>query len=131
MNGQPLKIVGRPAEGYVVVVPERASSDVIEWESFGVRRKSRFRFEVIDPPAVTGLEPTSGPPGTRVTLHGKHLLPNARVSLGGVGVVLIERSATRIVVTVPQTAVSNVFEVQSGGAALRSPLFTVTKPPAR
>jgi hypothetical protein len=127
-NGQPLKIVGRPAEGYLVVIPDRAVSDHLEWESFGVRRRSRFRFEVINPAVLTGLVPKAGAPGTRVTITGTHLGHDAKVSFGGVAVPLVERTAEKLVVIVPPNAVSNVFEVRTTTATLRTSMFTVVKP---
>jgi hypothetical protein len=129
-NGQPLKIVGRPAEGYLVVIPDRAVSDHLEWESFGVRRRSRFRFEVINPAVLTGFVPKVGAPGTRVTITGMHLGHDAKVSFGGVAVPLVERTAEKLVVIVPPNAVSNVFEVRTTTATLRTAMFTVVKPAA-
>jgi hypothetical protein len=127
-NGHELKIIGRPPEGYLVLIPENAVTDFIESESFGVRKRSRFKFEVIQPPMLTGMQPQSGPPGTRVTLSGRSLGPDVRVSFGGIGVPLVERTAERLVVVVPN-APSNVFEVRVGSAApLRTPVFQVLRP---
>ncbi|MBI5480016.1 MAG: IPT/TIG domain-containing protein [Deltaproteobacteria bacterium] len=127
-NGRELKIIGQPPEGYLVLIPENAVTDYIEWESFGVRKRSRFKFEVIQPPMLTGMQPQSGPPGTRVAISGRALGPDVRVSFGGLGVPIVERSAERLLVVVPN-APSNVFEVRVGSAApLRTPMFRVLRP---
>ena len=127
-NGHELKIIGRPPEGYLVVIPDNAVTDHIEWESFGVRKRSRFKFEVIQPPTLTGMQPGSGPPGTRVAITGRSLGPDVRVSFGGIGVPVVERAADRLLVVVPN-APSNVFEVRVGGAPpLRTPMFRVVRP---
>jgi hypothetical protein len=127
-NGHELKIIGRPPEGYLVLIPENAVTDHIEWESFGVRKRSRFKFEVIQPPVLTGMQPGSGPPGTRVAITGRSLGPDVRVAFGGIGVPVVERSAERLLVVVPN-APSNVFEVRvGGGPVLRTPMFKVIRP---
>ena len=126
-NGHELKIIGRPPEGYLVLIPANAVTDYIEWESFGVRKRSRFKFEVIQPPRLTGMHPTSGSPGTRVTISGRSFGSEVRVSFGGVGVPIAERSPDRLLVIVPN-APSNVFEVRVGSVTLRTPRFNVVRP---
>lgn len=52
-------------------------------------------------PLVGRVEPSSGPPGTRVTIHGQNFLPGSTVMFGGVDAVVEEITPMRIVAVVP------------------------------
>lgn len=83
------------------------------------------------PPAISSIEPASGPPTTVVTLNGSNFdasLSNIAVRFNGALGTIVSATATRIVVVVPFGAstgpiVVSVFDQQTSG-----PVFTVTAP---
>ena len=83
------------------------------------------------PPAVSGIAPEAGPPGTRVVLSGSHLAPDCAVWFGGLRArVLPDATATRVRVEVPRGARSGPLEVvTAGGDALSEDVFTVVPVP--
>lgn len=90
-------------------------------------------FSCTQPPEISGIDPTTGPPGTPITIHGAHLVEGTTVRLGGV-------ELGELVVTPPGTVTGTVpTELTAGQADLvlttpagrvsRSAAFSVTVPP--
>jgi len=79
-------------------------------------------------PTVAAIEPASGPPGTEVTLSGRHFDRVTAVSFGGeplaAGGFTVD-SPTRIRVRVPAGAASGVFRLGTAAGHVDSPVFTV------
>jgi hypothetical protein len=81
-------------------------------------------------PRITGVEPSSGPPGSPVTIRGENFSPRLtknRVSLGGRPVLVRSATPTALEVTVPEAATSGPFEVEvaQAGQARSEQAFTV------
>ena len=69
-------------------------------------------------PAITGLSPGRGVPGTIVVIQGEGFDPDVTrnvVSFSGVGAGIIFATSTTLTVTVPATATSGPVRVQVGG----------------
>ena len=82
------------------------------------------------PPTISGFSPTSGQPGTSVTITGTNLTGAAGVTFGGASAAFSVDSSTQITATVPSNAVTGHVSVTTGaGTAVSSNTFTVTSPP--
>jgi hypothetical protein len=58
------------------------------------------------PPVIERLEPTSGPPGTVVTMIGRFFRPDMQLRLGDVPVEVLTRLTTRWTFHIPPNATS-------------------------
>ena len=82
-------------------------------------------------PAVTAVNPTSGPPTTVVTLSGTSFdssTTNVSVSFGGIPATVVSASQSQITAIVPFGAVSGPVTVTVFGQQATGPVFTVTGP---
>lgn len=83
-------------------------------------------------PTADRVTPTSGPPGTRVTLDGHGFLRGMAVYLGGVLLPIVRRTPTRLVVRIPEGARSGPLLVTYGDEEERAGDFEVrATPPSR
>jgi hypothetical protein len=79
-------------------------------------------------PAINGISPASGPPGTRVTITGSGFTGATSVTLAGRAVGFSVSSDSQIVATIPNGGKSGTFRVTTpNGSATSSQTFTVTK----
>ncbi|HEX9005067.1 MAG TPA: putative Ig domain-containing protein, partial [Blastocatellia bacterium] len=77
-------------------------------------------------PTITLMTPSSGAPGTTVTILGANLLNAAALSFGGVSAAFTATSATSMVATVPPGALTGPVTVTTpNGAATSAVTFTV------
>jgi|GEM_PF-3399069 len=87
------------------------------------------------PPTITGFTPTSGPPGTAVTISGTHFytdpLSIASIELNGAPISIRSWSDTAIVVVIPEGAASGQFTVNTPVrlSVTSAGSFTVTQSP--
>lgn len=82
-------------------------------------------------PVITSFTPTSGMPGTTVTITGTDLGGTTAVALGTQATTFTVVSATSITFTVPAAAQSGPVKVTTpAGSATTTTLFTVTATPA-
>jgi hypothetical protein len=126
-----LPIVERSAQGYVVTIPANAQSGVIEWESYGKRFSSKWRFQVLQPAAITGYAPTSGVPGTQVTISGANFTAQAKVFFGNTPCQIVKRQlpGTLVIVIPPTAAGADYLWVEDGGVRVKTAApFTVVAP---
>ncbi len=86
-------------------------------------------------PTITGIGPTSGPPGTQVTIFATNISPDPsgtgnQVAFNGVPANFTMTTPTEILATVPGTATTGpvTVTVVSTGAVATGPVFTVTAP---
>jgi hypothetical protein len=79
-------------------------------------------------PTADRVTPTSGPPGTRVTLVGHGFLRGVAVYLGGVLLPIVRRTPTRLVVRIPEGAQSGTLLVTYGDEEERAGDFEVSAP---
>jgi hypothetical protein len=127
-----LAIVERQPEGYVVAIPPNAVSGPIEWESYGRRQATRFRFDVLTPPRLAGFSPTSGPTGTQVTVTGSDFSNRTVVYFGNLPCPVVRRVLpTQLVAVIPQNAAgTDYIHVEEGGQRIKSQqTFQVIAPP--
>jgi hypothetical protein len=127
-----LAIVEKGADFYVVQIPANAQSGPIEWESFGKRTASRFRFEVLQPASVASFTPASGPAGTQVTITGANFTNSTAVFFGLTACAIIRRNLpTQLVVVIPANAAgTDYLWVEEAGQRNRSATtFQVIAPP--
>ena len=81
-------------------------------------------------PAVQGFEPTQGPAGTVVTIHGTHLSGTTGVRFAGSVANFAVLSDTSVSATVAAGAASGAIEIETPfGTAVSSQPFTVTPAP--
>ncbi len=82
-------------------------------------------------PVIERIEPTSGPPGTAVTLVGRAMDAQTQILLGALSCPITERTPNRWVFTIPPGAVTGSISVRNAvGVSTANPLFRVTAPPA-
>lgn len=81
-------------------------------------------------PFVERLEPTAGPPGTVVTLVGRHFRTDQVVSLAGVVMEVRERRPNRWTVVIPEGATSGHVLIRlADGTTISGPELRVMPPP--
>jgi IPT/TIG domain-containing protein len=114
----------------VAVVASGAGSGSAQVKQGGVWSNS-IAFTVITP-GITSVSPTSGYPGTQVTLNGTNFgasQGSGSVWLGSkLAGGIVSWSNTQIVATVAATAASGSAQVQQGGVWSNSVAFTVITP---
>lgn len=81
----------------------------------------------VQPPSVSGFSPTSGPPGTAVSISGSNFTGASNVTLNGTQMAFTVTSDTAISATVPDGATSGPIAVTTdAGTGTSSSSFTVT-----
>lgn len=80
-------------------------------------------------PVVQRLEPTSGPPGTTVSVVGRHFDAAQTVWLGETQLEITGRLPSRWTVRIPEGASSGTLELRTARGNVRGPRFRVTEPP--
>jgi hypothetical protein len=82
-------------------------------------------------PLIESIDPTSGPPGTQVTVVGRNFDAQTQVFLGNVPLEIVSRSPARWVVRIPQGAQTAQLYVRNAtGPSTVNPTFRITAPPA-
>jgi hypothetical protein len=100
----PCKIVRRklPTEITVEIPKGAAGTDYLWLESDGKRFKATPSFQVIEPPAVTSVIPSTGSAGTEITLGGANFTATTTVKLNATTAEITNRQLPGVlVVTVP------------------------------
>ena len=80
-------------------------------------------------PVVQRLEPTSGPPGTTLSLVGRHFDAAQTVWLGDAQLEVTGRLPNRWTARIPEGAASGTIEVRTARGSVRGPRFRVTEAP--
>src|SRR3954449_12676277 len=84
----------------------------------------------VQPPTVSGFSPTSGNPGTSVTITGANLSGASAVTFNGAAASFSAVSATPLTAIVPSGATSGPIAVTTaGGTGTSATSFTVTTTP--
>ena len=78
-------------------------------------------------PVVQRIQPTSGPPGTTVSLLGRFFRPEQTVHLGDAQCEVQSRLPNRWTVTIPEGARSGNIEIHTPRGNVRGPRFRVTE----
>ncbi len=79
-----------------------------------------------DPPTISAVSPTSGPPGTLVTIDGSDLGGASAVAFNGTAAPYTVVSSSQITATVPGGATTGPLSVTGPGGTTSGPDFTVT-----
>ncbi|RMH39287.1 MAG: hypothetical protein D6689_17100, partial [Deltaproteobacteria bacterium] len=119
----PRKVVVRIAEGAV--------SGRLAWETHDRRMESRFAFTVLQPPTIARITPSSGPPGTRITIEGDRFTNDTQVLFGNRSIPVVERALPkRLVAEIPANArgTADVWVINGGGRARAGQRFQVVVP---
>ena len=115
----------------VVTVPMGAATGSVV-VTVGTQASNGVTFTVTTPaPAITSLNPTSGPVGTAVTITGTNLgatQGTSTVKFNGTTATATSWSDTNIAVTVPAGAITGNVVVTVGTQASNGVSFTVTTP---
>jgi hypothetical protein len=129
-NGTVATVSAASATQLTVVVPAGATSGSITVTTNGMTATSTS-FTVIPPPTITTINPTSGLPGSNVTITGTNFngSPAANtVKFNGVAATVSTASSTELVVVVPGTATTGAVSVEVNGISVSGPTFTVIPP---
>ena len=85
-----------------------------------------FPFTVSNPPAITSLTPTTGEPGTTITIGGSGFgatQSTSTVAVGGINAPVSSWSDGQIVATVPNIPMNGPVTVTVAGVTAQGPLF--------
>lgn len=100
---RPLPILGRPApDALTIVVPPDATERapfIVTTRAGQTRSGAWFALEL--PATVASMTPTSGPPGTAITLRGTGFHGDERVRAGADDLQILERQSWGVVVEAP------------------------------
>jgi hypothetical protein len=113
--------------GITVSVPYRATTGNLLVTVSG-QSSNGVPFTVEPTASITGISPSSGPPGTLATISGQNLLDgggNGVVWFGGKSLPILNPSSTSLQVAVPAGAATGTFDVQCNGIGNYTPIFTV------
>jgi hypothetical protein len=129
-NGTPASAVTWSALRIVTQVPQGATTGNVE-VTVGGTASNGVSFTVLEVPGITGLSPTSGPPGTAVTITGTNFgatQGSSTATFNGVAASPISWSNTSIATSVPVGATTGSVVVTVNGAASNGVNFTVLPP---
>jgi hypothetical protein len=119
LGGRQVRVVRATATELEVEVPIDGTSGTIAVEISGAGRYETAQRLFVGPaPIVRVMEPTSGPPGARVTLRGDHFGSDASrvtVTFGAANAAVVSAAPTALVVTVPEGAASGHVAVTAAG----------------
>lgn len=119
LGGRQVRVVRATPTELEVEIPVDAATGSLAVEVPGAGRYETARRLFVGPaPVVRVMEPTSGPPGTRVTLRGAHFGAEASrvtVAFGATEAAVVSAAPTALVVTVPDGAASGRVAVTAGG----------------
>src|SRR5213594_2109396 len=132
-NGVSASFTVTSATTIQATVPAGATTGPLKVTTPGGTATSASSFTVsipINPPAITGFTPTTGPAGTSVTISGTNFTGATAVKFNGTSASFTVTSATAIQATVPAGATSGPITVTTpGGTATSSGSFTVVNGP--
>jgi uncharacterized repeat protein (TIGR03803 family) len=105
-------------------VPPGALTGIVSVTEASGSVNSVISFHVV--PSIKAFSPTSGSPGTAVTIRGTGLTQTTKVTFGGVAATFAVTSDSQLTADVPTAAVSGKIEVLTKGGTVLSPkVFTV------
>ena len=117
-RSRPLRITARGMFGFVCLIALAAF--------LGAPIPSSTASQV-KPPTITRFSPTSGPPGTLVTITGQAFQKTSKVAFNGTSATYTINGATQITATVPTAATTGPITVTTpAGTATTTTNFTLT-----
>lgn len=130
LAGMPATVTAASTTSLSVTVPDGFSSGKVAVTSPGGTATSATDFSLTHvSPTISSFSPTSGTPGTQLTITGTDFstIPNNNtVKVNGVNAPIISSTLTSLVVYVPATSSGTVSVTTAGGMATSSASFTVT-----
>jgi len=123
--GQTFNLANRPTCGYY---PARVTHGAL---GDGITPADYYTAGTVvgcDQPSLATLSPTSGPPGTLVTLTGTNLDGVSAVAFNGTPASFMFLSNTQIKATVPRGAATGPVSLTATGGLATGGTFTVTAP---
>ena len=134
LNGAPLTVTSWIANMINVTVPSGATTGNVVVTVGGVASNGVL-FTVTPPPAITNINPISGPIGTNVVITGTNFGPTVGtiqsfVTFNGIQTRASNWSDTSITAPVPSGATTGNVLVNVGGVPSNGVVFTVTPPPS-
>ena len=134
LNGAPLTVTSWIANMINVTVPSGATTGNVV-VTVGGTASNGVLFTVTPPPAITAINPTSGPIGTNVVITGTNFGPTVGtiqsfVTFNGTQTRASNWSDTSITAPVPSGATTGNVLVSVGGVSSNGVVFTVTPPPS-
>jgi len=134
LNGAPLTVTSWITNMINVTVPPGATTGNVVVTVGGVASNGVL-FTVTPPPAITGINPISGPIGTNVIITGTNFGPTVGtiqsfVTFNGIQTRASNWSDTSITAPVPSGATTGNVLVNVGGVPSNGVVFTVTPPPS-
>ena len=131
ISGQPAEVVRATAEEIVVRMPDVASGPLVVAVDNAGEDRTAQPFVMTRVPVIASFEPTTGPPGATVTIHGHNFGSRRgliRVQLGSRNAQVVDSSDTELRVIIPSSAETGRFRVtvRLQGATEAGQDFTVT-----
>ncbi len=126
-NGVPATASAWSNTGITVVVPYHATTGNLVVTAGGLS-SSGVPFTVEPMPSVTGINPTSGPSGTLVTISGQNLVDgqgHGTIYFSGMSLPILNPSNTSLQVVVPAGAATGTFNVHTNGVGSYTSTFTI------
>jgi hypothetical protein len=130
-NGAPATVSSWDSVSITVTVPYHATTGNLTVTVNGQSSKG-VPFTLEPYPTISGISPTSGPPGTVVTISGQNLLDaegHGTIYFGGVSLPILNPSNTSLQIAIPSGATSGSFDVHVNGVGTYTSAFTVTSSP--
>ncbi len=130
-NGVPATVTAWSNTAITVSVPYHATTGGLVVTVAG-HSSNGLPFKVEPYPSISAINPTSGPPGTLVTITGQNLLDahgQGEVFFSGIYLHIVNSSNTSLQVAIPSGAVTGTFDVHINGVGNYTSIFTVTAVP--
>ncbi len=125
-NGTTATPTSWSATSIVTPVPANATTGSVVVTAGGVASNGITFTITSSAPAISSLNPTSGPTGASVTITGTNFGTSGTVTFNGTTATPTSWSATSIVTPVPANATTGSVAVTAGGVASNGIAFTVT-----
>ncbi|MFY0566914.1 IPT/TIG domain-containing protein [Archangium lansingense] len=127
LNGTPVRLWAGSDESLSFQIPEGATSGPISVQNLLGTATSSQPFTVVPGPVISRLSPTSGPPGTQVTITGTGLASTSWVGVTGwINGSYKVLGDTQVVFTIPSGGRSGPISLYaSGGMAVSTESFTL------
>ncbi len=122
--------VGIATQGQAVAISADGSTAVIGGPLDNNIKGAVWIFTVAPPPAITSFTPSSGPPGTLVTITGTNLGNPTSFTIGGASAIVVSNTGSQLVGMVMPGAVTGAVSITTAsGTGTGGSNFTVTDTP--
>lgn len=130
-NGTSASFTNGTAELLMAFVPTNAVDGPISITTAGGTVISGEAFDILHPPSIVNLNPSSGSIGALVEITGSNFVEVAEVRFGGIAAAFTNVTSQLIATIVPANALSGPVRVMNAlGVGVSAESFTVLHPPA-